>query len=95
MALSASTPGAGGSGGHLGVSNFPRWLSSMPTMPVYPGASRLEIRAPMPAQAVLDNRTPGRTPEQRFDAKPPHGARRDIRLWNWMAVACGANGILY
>jgi len=77
-----------------GVSNFPRW-QSMPTMPVYLGASRLEI-----TRCNAGNKPFWTTELQGGHGsnglmQSPHMRPRDIRLWNWMAVACGAKGVLY
>jgi len=74
-----------------GLSNFPRW---QPT-PTYMGAARLEIT----------RSNAGHKPFWMTELQGGHGSNglwhspqmrpRDIRLWNWMAVAVGAKGILY
>ncbi len=74
-----------------GLSNFPRW--SM--FPVYQGTARLEITR---ANA-------GGKPFWMTELQGGHGSNgldrsrkmrpRDIRLWNWMAVATGAKGVIY
>ncbi len=77
-----------------GVSNFPRW-QSMPTMPAYLGASRLEI-----TRSNAGNKPFWMTELQGGHGsnglmQSPHMRPQDIRLWNWMAAACGAKGIVY
>jgi beta-galactosidase GanA len=77
-----------------GISNFPRW-QSMPTMPVYLGASRLEItRSNAGDKPFWMTELQGGHGSNGL-MQSPHMRPRDIRLWNWMAVACGAKGIIY
>jgi len=74
-----------------GLSNFPRW--SM--FPTYEGAARLEIT----------RCNAGDKPFWMTELQGGHGSNglergrqmrpRDIRLWNWMAVATGAKGVIY
>ena len=74
-----------------GLSNFPRWF---PT-PIYLGAAKIEIT----------RCNAGQKPFWMTELQGGHGSNgfwhspkmrpRDIRLWNWMAVACGAKGLLY
>jgi beta-galactosidase len=76
-----------------GVSCFPRW--SEEPVPVCFGAAKLEIT----------RSNAGQKPFWMTELQGGHGSSglwhgpkmraRDIRLWNWMAVACGAKGILY
>lgn len=74
-----------------GVSIFPRWFN----LPVSEGAAKFEITRCCAAgrefwmaelQGGHGNRGLWRSPQMR---------PRDIRMWNWLAVACGAKGILY
>jgi hypothetical protein len=74
-----------------GLSNFPRWHP----IPTYLGAARLEIT----------RSNAGNKPFWMTELQGGHGSSgllespqmrpRDIRLWNWMAVAVGAKGLIY
>jgi len=77
-----------------GVSNFPRW-QPVPTMPIYLGAARLEITRSNAGNKPfwMTELQGGHGSSGLFQS--PHMRPRDIRLWNWMAVACGARGLLY
>ncbi len=74
-----------------GLSIFPRWFD----LPVYEGAGKIEITRSCAAgkefwmtelQGGHGSKGLWRSPKMRA---------RDIRLWNWMAVAGGAKGIIY
>jgi beta-galactosidase GanA len=74
-----------------GLSNFPRWAGS----PLYLGAAKLDLTRSNAAgkdfwmtelQGGHANTGLSRSPEMR---------PRDIRTWNWIAVAGGAKGIVY
>jgi beta-galactosidase len=72
-----------------GISNFPRWE---PT-PVYLGAAGLELtRCQANSQPFwMTELQAGRSGLLEGRNMRP----QDIRLWNWLAVATGAKGILY
>ena len=74
-----------------GLSNFPRWAGS----PLYLGAAKLDITRSNAAgkdfwmtelQGGHANTGLTRSPQMR---------PRDIRTWNWIAVAGGAKGVIY
>ncbi|MFN8009103.1 MAG: beta-galactosidase [Terriglobia bacterium] len=74
-----------------GLSIFPRWFS----LPIYEGAGKFEITRSTAAgkdfwmtelQGGHGNKGLWRSPKMRA---------KDIRLWNWMAMAMGAKGIIY
>lgn len=74
-----------------GLSNFPRWDMA----PTYMGAAKLELtRCNAQGKPFWMSELQGGHGsdglEHTRDMRP-----RDIRLWNWMAVATGARGILY
>ncbi len=77
-----------------GLSNFPRW-QPIPTMPIYLGAARLEITRSNAGHKPfwMTELQGGQGSNGLFQS--PHMRPQDIRLWNWMAVACGAKGLLY
>ena len=77
-----------------GISNFPRW-QPVPTMPIYQGAARLEITRSNAGNKPfwMTELQGGHGSSGLFQS--PHMRPQDIRLWNWMAVACGAKGLLY
>ena len=77
-----------------GVSNFPRW-QPIPTMPTYLGAARLEVTRSNAGNKPfwMTELQGGHGSSGLFQS--PHMRPQDIRLWNWMAVACGAKGLLY
>ena len=74
-----------------GLSNFPRWDMAPP----YVGAAKLELtRCNAQGKPFWMSELQGGHGSDglwRSRAMRP----RDIRLWNWMAVATGAKGILY
>ncbi len=74
-----------------GLSLFPRWFS----LPVHEGAAKFEITRSCAAgrdfwmtelQGGHGNKGLWRSPKMR---------PRDIRLWNWLAAALGAKGVIY
>jgi beta-galactosidase GanA len=77
-----------------GLSNFPRW-HPMPTTPTYLGAARLDITRSNAGNKPfwMTELQGGHGSSGLFQS--PHMRPRDIRLWNWMAVASGAKGLLY
>ncbi len=76
-----------------GVSNFPRWSDEPP--PIYQGAAKLEVTRSNAGQKPfwMTELQGGHASSGLW--RSPKMRPRDIRLWNWMAVACGAKGILY
>ena len=77
-----------------GLSTFPAGV--MPTMPVYHGAASIEItRSNAGGKPFWMTELQGGHGKQRTVVRSPKMRPRDIRLWNWMAVACGARGLLY
>jgi len=74
-----------------GLSNFPRWE----LLPMYLGAAKLDLTR---CQA-------GDKPFWMTELQGGHGSNglarsrnmrpQDIRLWNWVSVACGAKGVIY
>ena len=76
-----------------GVSCFPRW--SEEPVPVCFGAAKLEITRCNAGQKPfwMTELQGGHASSGLWHG--PEMRARDIRLWNWMAVACGAKGILY
>jgi beta-galactosidase len=77
-----------------GVSNFPRW-QPVPTMPIHLGAARLEVTRSNAGNKPfwMTELQGGHGSSGLFQS--PHMRPQDIRLWNWMAVASGAKGLLY
>jgi len=77
-----------------GVSTFPRW-SPVPTMPIHLGAARLEVTRSNAGNKPfwMTELQGGHGSSGLFQS--PHMRPQDIRLWNWMAVATGAKGLLY
>jgi beta-galactosidase GanA len=74
-----------------GLSNFPRWGG----YPVHIGAARIEIaRSNAAGKPFWMTELQGGHGSSGLH-QSPHMRPRDIRLWNWMAVACGAKGIIY
>ena len=76
-----------------GISNFPRW--SQEPVPIYLATALLEG-----ARSCAGNKPFWMTELQGGHGstglvQSPHMRPRDIRLWNWMAVASGAKGIIY
>ena len=74
-----------------GLSNFPRWDAA----PAYLGAAKLEI-----TRCNAGHKPFWMTELQGGQASSglwhsPQMRPRDMRLWNWMAVASGAKGLLY
>ncbi|MEW5976491.1 MAG: beta-galactosidase [Acidobacteriota bacterium] len=74
-----------------GLSLFPRWFD----LPVFEGAAKFEITRSCAAgkefwmtelQGGHGNKGLWRSPKMR---------PRDIRLWNWLAAASGAKGVIY
>ncbi len=74
-----------------GMSNFPRWADTPP----YLGAARLEAVRSQAAEKPfwMTELQGGRGSGGLLQS--PHIRPRDIRLWNWLAVAAGAKGIIY
>jgi beta-galactosidase GanA len=77
-----------------GISNFPRW-SPVPTMPIHMGAARIEVTRSNAGSKPfwMTELQGGHGSSGLFES--PHMRPQDIRLWNWMGVACGAKGLLY
>ncbi|MDR3675845.1 MAG: beta-galactosidase [Acidobacteriota bacterium] len=74
-----------------GLSNFPRWGS----IPPYLGAARFELtRSQAGDKPFWMTELQGGHGSSGL-AQSPHMRPRDIRLWNWLASAAGAKGILY
>ncbi len=74
-----------------GLSNFPRWGS----FPVYVGSAKIEITRSTAAGKPfwMTELQGGHGSSGLYES--PHMRPRDIRLWNWLAVAGGAKGIIY
>jgi beta-galactosidase len=74
-----------------GLSNFPRWRS----LPVHEGAAKIEIaRSNAAGKDFWMTELQGGHANQGL-WRSPRMRPRDIRLWNWLAVAGGARGIVY
>ncbi len=74
-----------------GLSNFPR----LTMFPVYEGVARLEVTRANAGNkpfwmTELQGGQAGSGLERSRNMRP-----RDIRFWNWMAVASGAKGVIY
>ncbi len=74
-----------------GMSNFPRWAN----IPPYLGAGRLEATRSQAAEKPFWMTELQGGHGSSGLVQSPHMRPRDIRLWNWLAVAAGAKGILY
>jgi len=74
-----------------GLSNFPRWGG----LPVHIGAAKIEITRSNAAGKPfwMTELQGGHGSSGLYQS--PHMRPRDIRLWNWLAVAGGAKGIIY
>jgi beta-galactosidase len=74
-----------------GLSMFPRWDAAPP----YIGAAKLEITRCNAGQKPfwMTELQGGHASNGLW--RSPNMRPRDIRLWNWMAVASGAKGLLY
>jgi beta-galactosidase len=74
-----------------GLSNFPRWGG----LPVHIGAAKIEIsRSNAAGKPFWMTELQGGHGSSGL-RQSPHMRPRDIRLWNWLAVAGGAKGIIY
>jgi beta-galactosidase len=74
-----------------GLSNFPRWGGLAPHI----GSAKIEIARSNAAGKPfwMTELQGGHGSSGLFQS--PHMRPRDIRLWNWLAVAAGARGIIY
>ena len=74
-----------------GLSNFPRWGG----LPAYIGSCKIEIsRSNAAGRPFWMTELQGGHGSSGLQ-QSPHMRPRDIRLWNWLAVAGGARGIIY
>lgn len=74
-----------------GLSNFPRWGG----LPVHIGAAKIEIaRSNAAGKPFWMTELQGGHGSNGL-RQSPHMRPQDIRLWNWLAVAGGAKGIIY
>jgi len=74
-----------------GLSNFPRWGG----FPVHIGSAKIEIsRSNAAGKPFWMTELQGGHGSSGL-RQSPHMRPRDIRLWNWLAVAGGAKGIIY
>jgi hypothetical protein len=74
-----------------GLSNFPRWGE----FPVHIGSAKIEIsRSNAAGKPFWMTELQGGHGSSGLQ-QSPHMRPRDIRLWNWLAVAGGAKGIIY
>ena len=74
-----------------GLSNFPRWGG----LPVHIGSAKIEIsRSNAAGKPFWMTELQGGHGSSGLH-QSPHMRPRDIRLWNWLAVAGGAKGIIY
>jgi beta-galactosidase len=74
-----------------GLSLFPRWFG----FPVFLGAAKIEItRSNAPGKDFWMTELQGGHGSSGL-WRSPKMRPRDIRLWNWLAVAAGARGIIY
>ena len=74
-----------------GLSNFPRWEM----MPTYLGTARLELtRCNAAGKPFWMTELQGGHGNSGL-ARSRYMRPRDIRLWNWIAVATGAKGVIY
>ena len=75
-----------------GLSLFPRLFG----IPAYTGAAKLEItRSNAGGKDFWMTELQGGHGNDGLLWRGPKMRAQDIRLWNWLAVACGAKGILY
>ncbi len=74
-----------------GLSNFPRWHGS----PVHEGAAKIEIaRSNAAGKNFWMTELQGGHANQGL-VRSPDMRPRDIRLWNWLAIAGGVKGLVY
>ena len=74
-----------------GLSMFPRWGQ----FPIHLGASKVEVtRSYAAGKDFWMTELQGGHGSSGLH-QGPHMRRRDIRLYNWLAVACGAKGLIY
>ena len=74
-----------------GLSNFPRWGG----LPYHIGAAKIEItRSNAAGKPFWMTELQGGHGSSGLH-QSPHMRPRDIRLWNWLAVAGGAKGVIY
>jgi beta-galactosidase len=74
-----------------GLSNFPRWGG----LPAYVGSAKIEIsRSNAGGKPFWMTELQGGHGSSGL-RQSPHMRPRDIRLWNWLAVAGGVKGIIY
>lgn len=74
-----------------GLSNFPRWGG----LPYYVGSAKLEItRSNAAGKPFWMTELQGGHGSSGL-RQSPHMRPQDIRLWNWLAVAAGAKGVIY
>jgi beta-galactosidase len=74
-----------------GLSNFPRWGG----LPIHIGSAKVDItRSNAAGKPFWMTELQGGHGSSGLH-QSPHMRPRDIRLWNWLAVAGGAKGIIY
>jgi beta-galactosidase len=74
-----------------GLSMFPRWGQ----FPIHLGASKIEVtRSYAAGKNFWMTELQGGHGSSGLK-QGPHMRARDVRLYNWLAVACGAKGIIY